>query len=164
MTAHVRNSFQFVLDAPVSTAAPLFGPEGERAWAGAHWKPIFLYPEAAQNTEGAVFTIQHGASTSIWVNTMFDVAAGRMQYVYFLPDVLVTTVDVHLTALNVDKTKVAVNYQRTALRASANDEVFRLGKSDLENGPHWKEAIEVFLKAHENTGHGKMAVCKNRHP
>jgi hypothetical protein len=40
--AHVSNSFQFVIRVPLSRAAPLFGPEGERCWAGQHWNPEFL--------------------------------------------------------------------------------------------------------------------------
>ena len=40
--AHVSNSFSFTVDAPLRDAAPLFGPEGERAWAGEDWKPQFV--------------------------------------------------------------------------------------------------------------------------
>ena len=31
---HLSTSFDFVVQAPRAMAAPLFGPEGERAWAG----------------------------------------------------------------------------------------------------------------------------------
>ncbi len=37
--AHERNSFQFVIRAPLHRAAPLFGPEGERCWAGPALEP-----------------------------------------------------------------------------------------------------------------------------
>ncbi len=56
--AHVTNSFHFVIRAPLSRAAPLFGPEGERCWAGQHWNPQFLYPQPGKDVEGAVFTVQ----------------------------------------------------------------------------------------------------------
>ena len=63
LPAHVSNSFQFVVRAPLNRAAPLFGPEGERCWAGQHWNPEFLYPQPGKDVQGAVFTVQHGPHT-----------------------------------------------------------------------------------------------------
>jgi hypothetical protein len=53
--AHVRGEFQFAVGAPMTVAAPLFGPEAERGWGGSDWNPRFLYPEPAKDIEGAVF-------------------------------------------------------------------------------------------------------------
>lgn len=94
---HVRNGFQFTVAAPIRKLAPLFGPDGERCWSGPEWNPEFLHPHPGKDIEGAVFTVQHGQHTSIWVNTRFDLNLGRMQYVSFVPEVLVSTVDVQLT-------------------------------------------------------------------
>jgi len=146
--AHVSNSFHFLIHAPMAEAAPLFGPNGERAWAGKHWVPEFLYPQPATDVQGAVFTVQHGPHTSLWVNTVFNLAEGRMQYVSFIPGVVVSTIDVRLTASDASTTNVDVTYVRTALDTSANDDVEELGRSDRESGPHWEQAIEAWLKQH----------------
>lgn len=143
---HVSHRFQFVVRAPMVRAAVLFGPNGERCWAGPNWNPEFLYPQPGKDTQGAVFTVQHGPHKSVWVNTLFDPAAGRMQYVSFIPETLVTTVDVHLTAADPSNTNVEVMYARTALDAAANDEVEALGKKDSESGPEWQQAIEKCLR------------------
>jgi hypothetical protein len=58
--AHVSSSFAFTVNAAMRDAAPLFGPEGERVWAGADRDPQFVFPVPAQDVEGAVFTIRHG--------------------------------------------------------------------------------------------------------
>jgi hypothetical protein len=97
--------------------------------------------------QGAVFTIQHGPHKSVWVNTMFDPAAGRMQYVSLIPETMVSTVDVRLTAVDPSSTSVEVTYARTALDTAANDEVETLGKRDRESGPEWQQAIESCLAA-----------------
>jgi len=143
--AHVSNSFQFVVRANMRRAAAFFGPDGERCWAGPQWNPEFLYPLPGRDVEGAVFKVQHGPHNSVWVNTVFDVAGGRMQYVAFIPDVLVSTVDVRLTPLDPSSTKVEVSYARTAVDPAANDKVEALGKSDRESGPQWQQAIERCL-------------------
>ena len=58
--AHVSNSFSFTVNAAMHDAAPLFGPEGERVWAGDDWNPQFVFPIPARDVEGAVFTVRHG--------------------------------------------------------------------------------------------------------
>jgi hypothetical protein len=143
--AHVRNSFQFVVRAPLLRTAALFGPEGERCWAGQHWNPEFLFPQSGKDVQGAVFTVQHGPHKSVWVNTIFDSAGGRMQYVSFIPEALVSTVDVRLSALGAASTSVEVTYVRTALKIEANEDVEAMGKSDAQSGPDWQQAIEKCL-------------------
>jgi hypothetical protein len=143
--AHVRNRFEFVVQAPLHRAAPLFGPEGERCWAGPQWNPEFLYPQPGRDVEGAVFTVQRGSHPSVWVSTLFDLAEGRMQYVSFLVGRVVSTVDVRLTPLDSSSTRAEVTYARTALDAAANEDVRAMGVSDRESGPHWQEAIARCL-------------------
>ncbi len=147
--AHVSNSFHFLVHAPLGSAAPLFGPQGERAWAGEEWNPQFLYPQPAKDIPGAVFTVQQGNRKSVWVTTRFDVDRGRMQYVSFVPGVRASIVDVRLTAVDASTTRVEVTYVRTALDGSANEEVRALGESDRREGPHWQEAIETYLRGHD---------------
>jgi hypothetical protein len=143
---HVDNSFQFLVHAPLSVTAPLFGPEGEQGWAGSGWDPQFLYPRPGKDMEGAVFTVQQGKHTSVWVATVLDLAGGRMQYVSVVPGVRLSIVDVHLTARDASTTGVEVRYARTALDVSANEEVRALGESDRQEGPHWQEAVESYLR------------------
>jgi hypothetical protein len=149
--AHVRNSFRFVVPAPLSRASALFGPEGERCWAGPHWNPEFLHPQPAQDIEGAVFTVQHGPHKSVWVNTVFDPVGGRMQYVSFIPETLVSTVEVRLSVITQTSTKVEVSYSRTALDVAANDDVVSMGRRDSESGPEWQKGIEQCLAGEPKT-------------
>ncbi len=144
---HVRNSFVLTVHAPYEEAAPLFGPNGERGWAGARWDPRFLYPQPAEDVEGAVFTVQHGEHKSVWVNTVFDLQTRYFQYVYFIPDVLVTIVDVNFDPLENEDTEVHVVYTRTALNAAANADVKALGESDAQSGKQWQEAVNAYLES-----------------
>ena len=83
-----QTAFDLTVNLPYAEAAPLFGPEGERAWAGKHWDPQFLFPRPARDEEGAVFTIQHGPITATWVNTLFDLDAPHFIYAYFMYEVV----------------------------------------------------------------------------
>ena len=142
----VSNSFEFYLDAPMARAAPYFGPEGERAWAGAAWNPQFVHPAQPKDVEGAVFTISHGETTQLWVNTLFDLARGRMQYVTFVAGVMTSTIDVSLQPRGAG-TSVKVTYTRTALASSANALVQAAGRSDATSAEKWRSAITNALGA-----------------
>ena len=142
---HVRNEFEFTVHAPYKVAAPLFGPDGERAWGGESWDPQFVYPQPARDIEGAVFQVSHGHHSSTWVNTAFDLEHGHIQYVYFLQDMLVTRIDLHLSQPDATTTKVHVAYERTALSPAANERVQAMGDHDRNSGPEWNADIERYL-------------------
>jgi hypothetical protein len=143
--AHVRNEFEFTVHAPYKVTAPLFGPDGERAWAGKPWDPHFLYPQPAQDVRGAVFTVAHGNQNSYWVNTAFDLEEHHIQYVYIIPDAMATLIDVRFSVIDPATTKVDVTYERTALTQQANDHVRALGTADSKNGPEWGKQINDYL-------------------
>ena len=144
--AHVSNTFHFQLAAPLARVAPLFGPEGERCWAGKDWDPHFLYPQPARDIAGRrLHRPARPPHNSIWVNTVFDLAAGSMQYVSVLPDVLLNVIDVHLKPIDATRTAVEVTYTRTALAPAANEDVTAMGTADRDNGPHWQTTIEACL-------------------
>jgi hypothetical protein len=141
----VRNEFEFTVRAPYQVTAPLFGPEGERVWAGKHWDPQFLYPKPARDTQGAVFTIHHGHHQAYWVNTSLDVPGRHFQYVYFIPNAMVTLIDVRFSEPDPANTRVMVAYERTALNPEANNRVRDMGDADRENGKEWGTAINNYL-------------------
>lgn len=141
--AHTSVEFHFTVDLSYEAAAPLFGAWEEQKWA-AGWKPQFLYPLPPADREGSVFRVQKGSQSSVWVNTVLDLTAGRVQYVYVLGDVLVTRIDIRLKRNGNDKTDVSVTYERTALDPSANAHVNTLAKSDATSADEWRSAINAY--------------------
>lgn len=146
---HSETAFNLVVRLPYADTAPLFGPEGERPWAGKHWDPQFLYPQPAHDEQGSVFTVQHGALTAVWVNTLLDLGAQHFIYAYFIPGIMVTTIDIRFASTDSTTTQVHVVYARTALTEEGNDHVAALTKSDKAAGHDWQEAIDTYLGVRE---------------
>ena len=144
-----QTAFDLTVNLPYAEAAPLFGPEGERAWAGKHWDPQFLFPQPARDEEGAVFTIQHGPITATWVNTLFDLDARHFIYAYFMPGIMVTTIDVRFTPAKTE-TRVHVVYTRTALTKDGNDHATALTANDRSAAHEWQRAIDDYLASRRN--------------
>jgi hypothetical protein len=142
---HVRNSFAFTIDAPPAVVAPLFGAQRERAWAEG-WDPQFLYPQPPEDKWGVVFTVTHGRHSSTWITTVFEPEKGHIQHVYFIPDTMVTLIDIHLAPSGASGTRVEVIYERTALSPELNDHVQEQGRADSRSADHWRAAIEDCLK------------------
>jgi len=144
--SHAESNFEFTVAAPYKSVAPLFGGLGERCWGGEGWNPEFVYPSPAADRSGAVFTLSHGNSHSTWVNTIFDLKSGHIQYVYFIPNTIAVLVDIDVHSKGEEMTGVHVQYQRTALRPEINPHITELAKHDEKTGPEWADAIATCLK------------------
>jgi len=142
---HTQTAFDIVVHLPYAEAAPLFGPEGERLWAGKQWNPQFLYPQPARDEQGAVFTIHHGSVTAVWVNTLFDLESRHFQYAYFIPDIMVTTIDARFAPNNSTTTQVHITYTRTALTPDGNNHVTAITAIDKNASDDWQSAIDTYL-------------------
>ena len=142
--AHTEEKFSFTAHAAMERVWPLFGADKERAWAPG-WDPRFLYPQPASDERGMVFTAAHDHLSSIWVNTDFDTRNGRVQYVYVIPGVLVTVITLKLKSEE-NQTRVEVQYDRTALRAEADDHVREMARQDRKAGPDWEKQINQYLE------------------
>jgi len=140
---HTREQFTLVANAPFEVAWPLFGADRERDWAP-DWDPVFLWPEKALDQEGMVFKVRHGEQTAVWVNTAFDPIGRRIQYVYVIPDVVVTVITLML-APERHSTAIDVVYERTALAAAANDLVQNMATHDRVAGSEWSRQINTHL-------------------
>ncbi|MGA8087181.1 MAG: hypothetical protein WCA10_07735 [Terracidiphilus sp.] len=140
-----QTAFDIVVHLPYAEAAPLFGPEGERPWAGKHWNPQFLYPQTPHDEQGIVFTNQHGPVTAVWVNTLFDLQARHFIYAYFIPKIMVTTIDVSFSSTDPAATHVHVLYTRTALTPEGNDHVAAFTAADKTAAHGWQQSIETYL-------------------
>jgi hypothetical protein len=102
---HTCEQFAFTAHAPLHVTWPLFGADRERVWAP-DWNPVFVWPVNPIDQEGMVFKVLRGDKTAVWVNTAFDRAANLIQYVYMLPDVLVTVITLQLAPI-AQSTRVA---------------------------------------------------------
>jgi hypothetical protein len=140
-----QSSFDLVVHASYPATATLFGPEGERAWAGKHWNPQFIHPLPPHDEEDAVFTIQHGDTRATWVAALHDVPGRHFKYVYFIDGLLVTTIDVRFTIVGSASTTVQVVYTRTALTPAGIIHVAQLTSGDRTAGPEWQRSINAYL-------------------
>jgi hypothetical protein len=141
---HTEEKFVFTAHAPMEQVAPLFGADKERVWAPG-WDPQFIYPLPAADAQGMVFSVAHHHLHTIWVNTELNLKDGRVQYVYVIPDALVTAITLNLAPKG-NQTLVEVHYHRTALTPEADAHVREMAAQDRASGPEWEQQINQYLE------------------
>ncbi len=146
----IRSEFAFIARGAYNIVVPLFGAHAERVWAGDYWKPRFLYPDPVADVPGMVFATHQSDLHATWVNTAFDLEAGHIQYVYFVPETLVTMIDIQVSRQGAYHAAVYVTYTRTALRPEANDKVREMAEIDRNAGEEWQGAINGWLSRRPN--------------
>jgi hypothetical protein len=142
--AHSHEEFSLKVAAPYDEVFPLFGAYLERNWATG-FDPHFIHPFPAHDQEGMVFMWEINGKPSVWTNTAFDITTGHVQYVYFVSDVMVTLIDIHLSRNGEAETRVSVVYERTALKAEFNEEVRQHAKQDRTRNREWSAMLDGYL-------------------
>ena len=102
---HRQTEFSFVIGAPLKTAFPLFGAYKEREWADG-WDPDYIHPVPAGDETGAVFIVKGGHS-SVWINTVYDLSRGHIQYACFAKERMATLINIHLYEDSAASTKAS---------------------------------------------------------
>ena len=142
-----ERSFTITVNAGVDLAFPLFGPAREAEWSPP-WSPSFVYPENGKvSDDGAVFFAQpkDGRPASVWVMTIYDNQAHRVEYVEFTPGHSVTEIRVALRQADKSHSFATVSYRRTALSEEARIFVRRFADHFLEERVRWEDAINYYL-------------------
>jgi hypothetical protein len=145
--AHTEERFVFTARAPMSRVVSLFGADKERVWSPG-WNPKFIHPLPAADEQGMVFAVAHDHLSAVWVNTEFDLKNGRIQYVYMIPDALVTVITLQLKPEG-DHTQIEVQYDRTALSPQADGHVRHMAVGDRTSGPDWEKQVNAYLEQAE---------------
>ena len=140
---HTEEKFTFVARGTLDQVAPLFGAEKERVWA-VDWNPQFVHPHPAADEQGMVFAVDRHESHEMWVNTEFDVKNGRINYVYVIPEALVTVITLRLTPQR-ENTSVDVKYERTSLSQETDEHVQHMAEGDRSAGANWEKSVNAYL-------------------
>jgi hypothetical protein len=124
-------------------AFPLFGAWAEQQWAP-DWKPHFIYPNPPADKEGAVFQVDHGSHSRVWMMTRFDSVTGHVQYAFLINSAVMTRIDIEVKRNGSDKTDVSVAYEWTAVDASTAEHVGALAKQYEGAGAEWERQINAY--------------------
>jgi len=139
---------RFTLPMGFAEAMPLFTPEGERAWAGASWDPVYAIPPGAggDTAPGTVFTTESDGGNATWI--VLERREDGMRYARVAHGRIAGTIDVTCRpGSSPDESEVIVTYDVTSLGPEGTAFV-----RELEAGfdgflGSWREEILASLSA-----------------
>ena len=82
----------------------------------------------------------------MWINTIYDLKHGHIQYACFATQGMVTLIDIQVQIRSATSTRASVVYERTALQPEANDYVNRQADSDATKRSEWESAMQNYLQ------------------
>jgi hypothetical protein len=131
---------------PPAGALPLFTPEGERAWAGPAWNPVYPDSAAAEDDSapGTVFTTESHGGDATWV--VVERTESAIRYARFVPGRIAGTIAVRCEpGAADDETQVTVVYDVTSLGPDGAEFVQRLRDGYDAFLDSWREEIVAAL-------------------
>lgn len=142
----------FTLPLPVTSAVPLFTPEGERRWAGSSWDPVYAIPDSASDDSapGTVFTTESDGGAATWI--VLERRDDEMSYARVAPGRIAGTITVRCSQEAQEETRVTVRYDVTSLGPEGVDFV-----QELEAGydtflDEWRREILAGLASEHGSG------------
>jgi len=137
---------RFELPLPPGEALPYFTPEGERAWAGSAWEPVYPDPGAAvdDSAPGTVFTTESHGGDATWV--VVDRTDSAIRYARFVPGRIAGTIAVRCDpGATARETEVTVTYDVTSLGSEGAEFVERLHGGYDAFLAGWREKIVAVI-------------------
>jgi hypothetical protein len=138
---------RFDLPVPPAEALTLFTPEGERAWAGPAWNPV--YPDSGADHDpapGTVFTTESHGGDATWV--VVERTDSAIRYARFVPGRIAGTIAVRCDPGSADgETEVTVVYDVTSLGTEGAEFVERLQDDYGAFIGGWRREIIAALAA-----------------
>jgi hypothetical protein len=142
----------FTLPLPITSAVPLFTPEGERRWAGSSWDPVYAIPEAVGDgaAPGTVFTTESDGGAATWI--VLERRDDGVSYARVARGRIVGTITVRCSQEAEGETSVTVRYDVTSLGPEGVDFV-----QELEAGydaflEEWRREILASLESEHGGG------------
>jgi hypothetical protein len=142
----VQRIASIIVNAPVETAFPLFGPIREKEWA-AGWEPSILLSKDMLIEEHMIFQTkgQEGEGKYTWAVTQFRPDIHLVEYTVFTSE-RIWFIRVVCESAG-EKTKANVTYTFTGLTEEGNRRnKLAIEKMYVRNLKDWEEAINYYLE------------------
>lgn len=147
----VVRTFTQTIHAAPEAVFPLLCPVREMEWL-ADWKARVIYAESGlAETNGVYASLHPGESDTIWMITQRDERRHLIEFVYFVPGVRVTRLNIAVHPLVGKNSRVEITYIYTGISKEGNREITEHGAEDrfIEQMKHWEAAMNYFLETGE---------------
>lgn len=141
----ISHTYEQTINGTVQEIMPLYCPVRELDWCE-NWSPKAVYSNSGLVEKDCIFITSHGDDDVVWIVSDYDVEKGHVEMFYHVPGVLVTKLEIQVTAITENKTKAELVYSKTSL-SEMGDKVLE-GFTKEEYGimmDSWEKAMNHYL-------------------
>lgn len=141
----VSHSYTQMLKGAVKEIMPLFCPVRELDWCE-NWHPKVVYSNSGVVEKDCIFITVENEIDVVWIVSDYDIEKGYVKMFYHVPKVLVTQLEIQVTAIAEDTTKAVLTYSKTSL-GKLGDEVIRAFTKEVYDVmmDSWEKAMNHYL-------------------
>lgn len=145
----VSHIYEQTINGKKEEIMPLYCPIRELDWCE-NWNPKIVYSNSGLVEKDCIFITPHGESDMVWIVTDYDTKKGHVEMFYHVPDVLVTKLEIQVTAITENKTKVVLTYSKTSLSELGDKIINEFTKKEYDIMMNsWEQAMNHYLKTGE---------------
>jgi hypothetical protein len=153
----VVRSYTQTIHAVPETVFPLLCPVREMEWL-ADWKCRVIHaPSGLAETNGVYASLHPGESDTIWMITRRDERRHTVEFVYFIPGMRVTRLNIAVHPADGKNSRVEITYIYTGISEAGNREIAENCAEDrfILQMKHWEASMNHFLETGKKlTSHG----------
>ncbi|WP_303918005.1 hypothetical protein [Draconibacterium sediminis] len=124
---------------------PLYCPVRELDWCE-NWNPKTVYSNSGLVEKDCIFITPDGETDIVWIVTDYDTEKGHVEMFYHVPQVLITKLEIQVTALTENKTEVVLTYRKTSLSEKGDKILEEFTKEEYDIMMYsWEKAMNHYL-------------------
>ncbi len=146
----ISYTFEQTIEGTFEEIMPLYCPVREIDWCE-NWQPIRIISYSGLVEKDCIFMTPHNDKNDVfWIVTQYDLEAGEVEMLHHIPGVLVTRLNIRLTANTENKTKASITYAKTSLSESGDKVLTSFTKENYDiMMDSWEQAMNHYLKTGE---------------
>jgi hypothetical protein len=143
------HTYEQTINGSVKEIMPLYCPVRELDWCE-NWNPKVVYSNSGVVEKDCIFITPDGETDIVWIVTDYDIEKGHVEMFYHEPEVLVTKLEIQVTAITENRTKAVLTYSKTSLGDMGDKILEELTKEEYDiMMDSWEKAMNHYLETGE---------------
>ena len=145
----VSHSYEQTIKGTIEDIMPLYCPVREVDWCE-NWNPKAVYSNSGVVEKDCIFITSGGKKNIVWVATDYNIEKGHVEMFYHIPEVLVTKLEIQVTAISEATTKAVLTYSKTSLGKMGDKILDEFTNEDYDiMMDSWEKAMNHYLETGE---------------
>lgn len=145
----VAHTYEQVIEGAIEQIFPLYCPVKELLWTES-WNPKIVYSNSGWVEKNAIFTSKDSERTATWYVATYDIEKGLVEMIKLVPDYTVSKLEINVTTITEDNSRVFITYGITSISDAGNDMLRNFTKENFDIAMQaWEKAMNHYLKTGE---------------